>query len=230
MKFCRVHQDKTADGWKHFVQGCGDFSEFTWYPAELQPRFQRYRARKTIMTKREKQLPEFQRPKKWFKPTEWQKVKKMKVFGLTTSTGKQLVFEVPNGKGNFDSAKWATYLKKRVGPFLKKAFPDKRSFRLLLDGEGLLHAPEAKGAMRQLNINILEKWPAHSGELNPQEHVWATTEDDLRTLENGKESFQDWKKLVITAAKMYKSPEKLVGMMARKVRECLERKGASLNE
>jgi len=183
------------------------------------------------MTKREKQLPEFQRPKKWFKPTEWQKIKKMKIFGLTTSTGKQLVFEVPTGgKNKFNSAKWAVYLKKRVGPFLKKAFPEKRSFRLLLDGEGLLHAPEAKGAMRKLNIITVEKYPAHSGELNPQEHVWSTTETDLRDLENGKESFEDWKKLVITAAKMYKSPEKLVGKMAKKVRECLDRQGASLNE
>ena len=101
---------------------------------------------------------------------------------------------------------------------------------MLLDGEGLLHAPEARAAMRELGITTLEKWPAHSGDLNPQEHVWSTAEDDLREMEDGHESFEDWKKLVPTACKMYKSPEKLVPMMARKVKECLDRGGAALDE
>ena len=38
------------------------------------------------------------------------------------------------------------------------------------------------------------------------------------------------KKLVHTAVKMYKSPQKLVPMMARKIKECLEKQGAALDE
>ena len=59
--------------------------------------------------------------------------------------------------------------------------------------------------------------------------VWSTAEDDLRDLEAGDEDFEDWKKLVIEACNDYKSPEKLVGSMAKKVRLCLERDGAMLD-
>ena len=172
VKFCKKHSDKNANAWKAYLQGVGDFKEFTWYPRELQPRFQKLRASWTYMNKRERKLPAFQRPKKWFKLKDWKKTKKMKVFGLTTSNGKQLCFEVPFGKDQFSAAKWAVYLKKRVAPFLKNSFPGKTSFHLLLDGEKLLHAPEAQAAMDANHISTLKDWPGYSPELNPQEHVW----------------------------------------------------------
>ncbi len=229
-KFCQKHSDKNANQWKAFLQGVGDFKEFTWYPKELQPKFKKLRASWTYMTKKEKKLPAFQRPKKWFKQKDWKKTKKIKVFGLTTSTGKQLCFEVPFGKNQFSAAKWAVYLKKRVAPFLKKKFPAKTSFHLLLDGEPLLHAPEAKRAMGEHGITTLKDWPGYSPELNPQEHVWSRAEPDLRALETGEDSFVDWKKKVFAAIRVYPSPEKLVGSMARKCADCLKRHGAMLDE
>ena len=230
MKFCRKHKDKTAAAWKSHVDGCGDFKEFIFYPVELQPTFQKLRAKWTYMTKAEKKLPAFQRPKRWFPQKQWKKTKKFKVFGLTTSTGKQLNFEVPFGKDNFNSAIWAKYLKKRVAPFLRRCFPEKESFHLLLDGEGLLHAPEAKRAMRENRISTLKDWPAYSPELNPQEHVWTQAEPTLRKLETGEDEYGPWKKKVMAAIKAYPSPEKLVGSMARRVKECLARNGAMLDE
>ena len=150
VKFCRKHEDKDADEWEESLQGVGDFKEFTWYPKVLQPRFKRLRASWTYMNDKESNQPAFQRPKTWFKQSDWKKTKKMKIFGLTTSNGKQISFEVPYGKGQFSSAKWAVFLKRRIGPFLKRAFPTRATFNLLLDGEGLLHAPEAKAAMTEL--------------------------------------------------------------------------------
>jgi hypothetical protein len=159
MKFCKKHENKDADEWKDFLQGVGDFKKFTWYPKTLQPSFKRLRASWTYMNDKESHQPMFQRPKRWFKKEDWKKTKKMKIFGLTTSNGKQISFEVPYGKGQFSSAKWAVFLKKRVGPFLKRAFPTKTTFNLLLDGEGLLHAPEATAAMTELGSTISPHGP-----------------------------------------------------------------------
>ena len=137
---------------------------------------------------------------------------------------------MPYGKDQFSAAKRAVYLKKRVAPFLKKSFPGKTSFHLLLDGEKLLHAPEAKRAMRENHISMLKDWPGYSPELNPQEHVWTRAEPHLRALETGEDSFEDWKKKVLAAIKEYPSPEKLVGSMARRCQDCLDRDGAMLDE
>jgi len=230
LKFCTKHADKDANQWKAFLQGVGDFKEFTWYPRELQPTFQKLRSSWTYMTKQEKKKPAFQRPKKWFKREDWKKTKKIKIFGLTTSTGKQLCFEVPFGRNQFSAAEWSGFLKKRVAPFLHKCFPQKTSFHLLLDGERLLHAPAAKKAMRESGISTLTDWPGYSPELNPQEHVWSRAEPHLRALETGVDSFSEWKKKVCAAVKQYPASEKLVGSMARRCQDCLMRHGAMLDE
>ena len=44
---------------------------------------------------------------------------KQKLFGMTASNGKTLVFLVPKP---YDKHKWAEDLKKKVVPFLKKSF------------------------------------------------------------------------------------------------------------
>jgi len=225
--FCNRHLDKDPSQWKAYCQGAGDFKEFTWYPQELQPRFQKYRASWTYMSKGEKKLPAFQRPKRWFPRKDWKKTRKLKVFGLTASNGKQLHFKVPS---SLTAATWATFVKKRLGPFLKKTFPRLGSYNILLDGEKLLHAPEAKAAMREAGITTLEGWPKYSPELNPQEHVWARAEPCVRQLETGRDSFEAWEKKVLKAIGLYPSPEKLIASMARRCQDCSRRKGAMLDE
>jgi len=178
------------------------------------------------MTKKEKKLPAFQRPKRWFPTKDYKKVKKLKVFGLTTSNGKQLQFVVPM---KLDSAQWGVFVKKKVTPFLRKVFPLMGSYNLLLDGEPMLHAPEAKGAYREAGITTLPGWPKYTPDLNPQENVWAQAEPKLRELESGRDSFEDWQKKVLKAISQYPSPQKLIGSMAKRCQDCLERKGAMLD-
>ena len=140
------------------------------------------------------------------------------------------MLEVPYGKDQFNAAKWAGYLKSKVVPFLKRTFPEKASFNLLLDGEKLLHAPDAKRVMNQYQIKTLSDWPGYSPELNPQDHVWSRAEPLLRKLEAGDETFEEWKPKVLAAVKKYPAAQKLVGSMARRVQECLRRGGAMLDE
>ena len=95
LSFGREHEGESAIEWKTDLQGAGDFKDFTWYPDDLRPRFLQLRARWTYMTKAERRKPAFQRPKVWFAKKDWKRVKKQKVFGLTTSNGKKLCFLVP---------------------------------------------------------------------------------------------------------------------------------------
>ncbi len=63
---------------------------------------------------------------------------------------------------------------------MKKAFPQKTSFQILLGGEKLLHGPAAKAAMKEVGISVLPRWPKYSPDLNPQENIWAWAETRLR--------------------------------------------------
>ena len=113
-------------------------------------------------------------------------------------------------------------------PFLKKAYPGKASFQLLLDGEKLLHAPPARKAYTDGGITILPNWPKYSPDLNPQENVWAWAEPRLRELETDTTSFPDWQKLCLRAVKAYPSKEKLVATLAKRVEMLLDRNGSML--
>lgn len=220
--FADKHKDKSGENWKTELQGCGDIKEFTYYPQELQPRFKRLRAPWTYMTKAEKTKPKFLRPKKWFQKKDWKKTKKQRVFGLTTSNGHKLNFFVPKP---WSTEEWAVALKNKVVPFLKKAFPNRTSFQILLDGEKLLHGPAAKTVMRENGVKTLAGWPGYSPDLNPQENLWAWAEEHLRTLEKDNDTFEAWKKKVLKACDDYPSAKKLIGSMAKRMQKVLTMKG-----
>ena len=225
--FAKTHKDKTPADWKAALHAVADLKWFTWYPQELQPRFKRYRARWTYMTKKEKKKPAFARPKKWFEPKDWKTVKKVKVFGMTTSNGKSLAFVCPTP---WTAADWAELAKKKVIPFLRKCFPGKTSFNLLLDGEPILQEAVAKRALLAGGVSIFPGWPGYSPDLNPQENVWAGAEPKLRQLETGRESFIDWQPKVLKAVMAYPSAEKLIPSMAKRCQNVLKRDGAMLDD
>ena len=226
-KWCMKHRGTTAQQWKSQLQAIGDFKDFTHYPRELQPKFRQLRSSWTYMTKAEKRTGPFLRPKKWFPEKEWKKTKKQKLFAMTTSNGKVLAFLVPKP---FSAEQWAALVRRKVAPFLKKAFPGKTSFQVLLDGEKLLHAPVTKAAMRIEGITVLPGWPPRSPELNPQENVWPWAEKHLRLeLEGIQDDFQIFRKNIVKAVKAYPSSKKLVGSMAKKIAQCLERGGGMVD-
>ena len=114
-------------------------------------------------------MAKFQRPKRWFPKEQYKLVQKQWIFGLTTSTGKSIQFLVNAPR---TGEQWAADIRKRVAPFLKRCFPEKRSYRILLDGESLLRSKPAKKEMKKHSISVIPDWPPHSPQLNPQEHVW----------------------------------------------------------
>ena len=227
VNWAKPYADWTKENWKSEIQAVGDFKTFTWYPKVLYPRFKRLRASWTYMNNRERHQTAFLRPKKWFPKNEWKLTKQQKVFGMTTSNGKMLAFLIPSP---FDAIKWKTLVKKKIVPFLKRSFPEKRTYKILLDSEPVMHAPEPKDAYKEAGITILPGWPKYSAELNPQENVWPSAEVSLRKMEgDGGETFEQFQKYAVKAVQEYKGAKNLVGGMVNKVNECLDTQGAYIS-
>lgn len=227
LAFARLHEGESAATWKSELQAVGDIKEFTYYPQAIRPRFLSLRSPWTYMTTAERAKPAFQRPKRWFPKQDWKTTRKQKVFGFVTSNGHKLAFLVPKP---WTTAEWAQEVRARLAPFLRRAFPTRTSFQILLDGEKLLHGPAATEAMSGAGIRVLPHWPKYSPDLNPQENVWAWAEERLCESERPQDSFEVFQRRAVVACNEYPFATKLVGSMAKRVRLVLERGGASIGK
>ena len=225
LKFAKKHQDKTPQDWKTQLQAVADIKEFTWYPSDLRPRMLELRASWTYMTEKESTQPAFLRPKRWFKKAEYNRTKKQKIFGLTTSTGKLLAVPCPTP---MTAETFAEMVRKKIKPFLKKAFPRKSSWQILLDGEKIFRAPVAKAALAETGVQVLPNWPPYSAELNPQENVWPWAENKLRQIEGKRGSFEDFAASCVKAVCAYPDHEGLVASMTKRMEECVANKGHTM--
>ena len=225
LRFCKKHEVKTAQDWRNELQACGDIKEFTWYPKDLRPRLAQLRASWSYMTDKEKYQAAFLLPKRWFPKSDYKRVKKQKIFGLTTSNGKSL--NVPCDMP-MTGEKFAVLVKDKIKPFLKRAFPRRASYQILLDGEKIFRSPVAKAALKAANITLLPKWPAHSPELNPQENVWPWAESRLREQESRLGTFEQFADEVVKACSAYPSSAKLISSMPQRMQECIEAKGGTI--
>ena len=99
---------------------------------------------------------------------------------------------------------------------------------MLLDGEALLHAPEAKAAMTSCKITVLRHWPKYSHDLNPQENLRAWAEPKLREKGKAKGTFASFgDKVVATALSYPVAPaSKLVPTMEKRCEGIAASKGA----
>ena len=148
-----------------------------------------------------------------------------KVFGVTLSTGQQAMWIV---KQPFRGVDFATLVEKKLGPFMAAAFPDLWKRVLLLDGEKLMHTPEATAALREAGISVLPNWPAYSPDLNPQENVWPWLETKLRESEKETDDFSKFVQRLKSVARRYPNAESLIPSMAERVSECLALRGRSI--
>lgn len=228
VRFCKRRSHWSEAMWKSHVQAVGDFRFFTYFPMRMKRQKEVKGCPRTIMSKAEKTKPAFLKPKHHiFKRSEYKHALKAKVFGLTTSNGLSLIVPCTLHPA---SPEWVKILRNRVAPFLAEAFPHRRSYTLLLDGETILHTQEAKDAMADCGVRLLSPWPPHSPDLNPQEHVWGWAERQLRKEELRTDSFSVFKRRIIQTSRNYVSKEKLVPSLAGRLQRCLKRGGAPIGK
>ena len=179
------------------------------------------------MNDEERHQAAFQRPKRWWPAKEWKRVQKQKVFGITASNGEQLSFLVPKP---WSTALWAEEIKDKVIPFLKRVFPGRTSFVLLLDGESLLHGPAAKLAFAAGGMSVFPGWCGYSPDLNPQENVWQWAEDALRDAEQDDDSFEVFQQRALRACKRYPYGEKLVPGVTKRMQLLVDKEGCHIGK
>ena len=225
VKFARKHLDKTAQDWKNDVQAVADIKEFTWYPHDLRPRLAQLRSSWTYMTDAEKTKPAFLRQKRWFKKADYNRTKKQKVFGLTASNGKVLAVPCPTP---MTGERFAQLVRQKIKPFLKKNFPRKTSWKILLDGEKIFRSPVAKAALSETGVTVLANWPPYSPDLNPQENVWPWAENKLRQIEGKSGSFEDFADKCVKAVAAYPEGKKLIPSLAKRMQMCVASKGSTI--
>jgi hypothetical protein len=225
--FGKKYNGLTSQQWKAKLKAVGDIKEFTFYPKALRAKFAKLRAPWTYMNKKERKQPAVQRPKRWFPKKDWQKVKKQKVSGFTTSTGKSFAFCIPSP---FNGEVWAQLIRTKLAPILKKEFPTSRSKQILLDGEKVFYGPPAKKAMKDNDITVLPGWPKYSPDLNPQENVWDWAEKELRTMKCSSDTFATFGKKCVKAVEKYPGSDKLIGSMAKRMRILVEGQGKNIGK
>lgn len=226
--FCDSHRHKTENQLVQQVQGVGDFRLFTYHPRRLKKRFKIKNCKRTIMSKAERKKTNFQKPRHHpLSRKEYKTTRRAKVFGLTTSTGASLVVPCPV---NCKAEDWIKIIHGRLADFLRDAFPNRRSFTILMDGESILHTDDAVAALAQYNIRMLPDWPANSPDLNPQENVWAWAETRLRTVEKKADTFSVFKRRIVAVSKAYPSGDKLVRSLVGRLQTCYRLRGANIGK
>ena len=225
LKFCKKHEDKTSQDWRTELQGVGDIKEFTWYPHDLRPRLAQLRASWTYMNDKEKYQAAFLLPKRWFPKADYKRVKKQKIFGLTTSNGKSLAVPCPMP---MTGERFAELVTQKLKPFLKRTFPKRTSYQILLDGDKIFRSPVAKAALSAANIKVFPNWPAYSPELNPQENVWPWAENRLRELEGKRGTFEEFAATCVKACAAYPYGRSLVESMPKRMEKCVAAKGGTI--
>ena len=171
MDFCKRNERKTEAQWLERVQAMCDFKDFTWFPPAMLQKVQKFRCKYTYLKEGEKLKPGLTIPKegRWFKRKEYKKAKKVKIFGCVLSSGASWATAMPRP---CTSEAYCDMIKKKFLPMLKRRFPERSQWTILIDGEKLMHTPMAKALYQTNGIKLLPRWPAYSPDLNPQEIVW----------------------------------------------------------
>ena len=111
-----------------------------------------------------------------------------------------------------------------------RAFPGRSTYTLLLDGESIMHTPEAEKALKDCGVRLLAPWPAHSPDLNPQENVWGWAEKQLRKVEKPNDTFTVFKRRIVQVSMQYRNKAGLVPSLSGRMARCVERKGGKIGK
>ena len=199
----------------------------------MKDRHARKSAPRTIMSKKEKKTPAFMKPRKHiFKRKEYRRARGAKIFGLTTSTGEQLICHVPS---RLDAADWVRLVQRRVGPFMKAAFPTRG-----VPNEGIVHDTARRGKALPHGRRAVchgSGWVARTAELassiprpEPAGTCLGWSEPHVRKAEAKSDTFERFKQRVSEICMKYTGAAKLVSSLEHRVALCKRRKGHNIGK
>ena len=129
-------------------------------------------------------------------------------------------------EGKMNRLDYIRILDKNLLPLIRKKFRD-RSYSFQDDNAPVHTAKDVKNWMVKKKINILADWPSQSPDLNPIEHLWGELERRLKkhaVHPKNKSELEvavkeEWLKIP------YKTLEKLIESMPRRIEACISNDG-----
>ena len=116
----------------------------------------------------------------------------------------------------------------KLAPALRRAFPGRSSFVILIDNEKIMHTELAQAMHKKHGIKVLKNWPARSPDLNPQENVWPGVENKLRREAPKAEALGAFAKRTVKYLRSVASDKcvNYIRSMPGRIKDCIARNGA----
>lgn len=140
----------------------------------------------------------------------------VRVWGGISASGKTKLFKIPS---YWTAPEYVTHLKSKAFPSIRSMMGD--DFVFMHDGDGAHRGRVVENFLAEEGVEVLDDFPARSGDLQPQENMWKIVDDGVKN-RNFRSLDGLWK---VLKEEWEKVPQETVANLAHSVpgrlRECI---------